>query len=223
MLCRKIQELLSLYLDGELKPTRVAAVEKHLLDCGQCRKVLDDLRLILCEAENLAPAHLASDLWPSIEHSILTQPTISPVKRPRHTPLSGWRPRIAWALALAGTFLIVFSLLRDRFPSPGPDLAPAQDRAQILATAKSDIDLAQAHYQHSISALEQIIAHRAHEMDEDHTRLYREKLDHLENSIDDCTIALQKNSYNIGAQRALFDAYDRKISTLREMAVSASY
>jgi hypothetical protein len=60
-------------------------------------------------------------------------------------------------------------------------------------------------------------------MDPDHAGLFRQKLVHLEETIDECTIALEKNSYDIRAQRALFDAYDRKISTLREMAVSAKY
>lgn len=222
MRCQKIQKLLSHYLDGELRPAQVTAVEEHLRGCAQCRGALDDLRLLVAEAGSLAPAILISDLWPAIERRVLAQPTVSPAKRPRQAPLSGWRPRIAWALALAGIFLIFF-LLRNDIRPPRPTLPPAQDQAQLLATAKTDLHLAQAHYQTSVSALERIVAHRAHEMDAERARLYREKLVCLEEAIDECSIALEKNSYDIRAQRALFNAYDQKISTLREMAVSAAY
>jgi hypothetical protein len=125
-------------------------------------------------------------------------------------------------MGVAAVFLSLF-FLRQHVSSPTSTPQTSQSQAQLLATAKSDIDLARAHYQNSISALENIVAHRAYQMDPDQAGLFRQKMVHLEETIDECTIALEKNSYDIRAQRALFDAYDRKISTLREMAVSAQY
>ena len=222
MKCRKIQRLLSSYLDGELRSHQATAVQTHLRGCAQCQKALEDLRQLVHQAGNLTPAILTTDLWPAIERRILAQPSVAPAKAPRRAPLSAWRPRIAWAMGVAAVFLSLF-FLRQHFYSPRSTPQTTQSQAQLLATAKSDIDLARAHYRNSISSLENIVAHRAHEMDPDHAGLFRQKLVHLEETIDECTIALEKNSYNIRAQRALFDAYDRKISTLREMAVSAKY
>lgn len=222
MNCRKIQKLLSPYLDGELRSHRATVVQTHLRGCAHCQKALEDLRQLVHQAGNLASAILTTDLWPGIERRILAQPPVAPAKHPRRAPLSAWRPRIAWAMGVAAIFLSLF-FLRQHFYSPTSTPQTAQSQAQLLATAKSDIDLARAHYQNSISALENIVAHRAHQMDPDQAGLFRQKLVHLEETIDECTIALEKNSYDIRAQRALFDAYDRKICTLREMAVSAKY
>lgn len=222
MRCRKIHRLLSLYLDGEVRPPQREAVEEHLRSCAKCRAALNDLRLLVSQAENLAPATLTSDLWPAIERRVLGQPALSPAGGSRLVPLSGWRPRFAWALAVATVFLAFF-LLRHHIYSPRPSPPVPQSQSQLLATAKSDIELARTHYENSIATLEQIVAHRAHEMDQDRFQLYQEKLARLEETIGECSMALEKNSFDIRAQRALFDAYDKKISTLREMAVAAPY
>lgn len=222
MRCRGFHRLLSSYLDGELKPAQDAAAQAHLRGCAKCRGAVNDLRVLASEAEKLASATLTSDLWPAIERRILAQPAVSAAKRPRSVPLHGWRPKIAWAMTIAVVFTTLF-LLRQHARSPGPIPSSPESRTPFPTTAKTDIDLAKAHYQNSISSLEQIVAHRAHEMDPERALLYQEKLVQLEEAINECSIALEKNSYDIRAQRALFNAYDRKISTLREMAVSATY
>jgi len=220
--CRGFHRLLSSYLDGELKPAQDAAAQAHLRGCPKCRRAVNDLRLLVSEAEKLASATLTSDLWPAIQRRTLTQPEVSVTTRPRAVPLGGWRPKIAWAMTIAVVFTTLF-LLRQHVRSPRPIAHSPEGKTPIITTAKADIDLAKTHYQNSISSLEQIVAHRAHEMDPERALLYQEKLVKLEEAIDECSLALDSNSYNIRAQRALFDAYDNKISTLREMAVSAAY
>jgi anti-sigma factor RsiW len=221
MKCSKIQNLLSPYLDGELDIPRATEVEDHLRRCAQCQQALEELRLILTRAGDLATAPMTADLWPAIEREILAQPVPKPARAPRPVLLSGWRPKFAWAFALASLFLISF-FLWNHLQSPSPQLTPTQNRVQRLADARADIELARSHYENSISGLEQIVTHRAHEMDQDRSRLYREKLIRLEEIIDECSIAIEKNTYDATAQRALFNAYDNKISTLREMAVAVA-
>jgi anti-sigma factor RsiW len=222
MKCSKIQDLLSPYLDGELSAAQTTMVESHLRVCPQCQHALHDVRRIIAQASDLATVSMPSDLWPAIERQILDQPAPTPARRPRQAPLSGWRPRIAWAFALACLSLFSF-FLWNHLQSPRPQLPPAQNKTQLIADAKTNLELARAHYENSAAALEQIVTHRVHEMDPDRSRLYREKLIRLEDVIDECSIALEKNAYDVNAQRSLFDAYDRKVSTLREMAVSAAY
>lgn len=221
MKCSKTQNLLSDYLDGELEIPQAEEVKDHLRRCPECQKALDELRLILTRAEDLATASMTTDLWPAIEREILAQPNPRPVRIPRQAPLSGWRPKFAWAFAVASLFLISF-FLWNHLQSPGPQLPPSQNRVERLADARGNIELARSHYENSISSLEQIVTHRAYEMDQDRSRLYREKLIRLEEIIDECSIAIEKNTYDTTAQRALFNAYDNKVSTLRQMAVAAT-
>ncbi len=222
MKCSTIQSMLSPYVDGDLQAAQAEALGRHLQGCERCRKALDDLQLIVSAAEKLAEATPPRNLWPAIEHRLLTSPQRAPAKRPAPAPLSGWRPRIAWALSVASIFVALF-LLRDHILPPKTIPPPPQSQPQLLIADQSDIDRAREHYQHSISTLEQIVAHRAHEMNPDDAALYQEKLAYLEEAIRECSLVLERNSFDSRAQRALFDAYDRKISTLREMAVSAAY
>lgn len=45
MKCSRIREWISLEMDGQLEPRRVAALERHLEDCAECRSYCEDLRI----------------------------------------------------------------------------------------------------------------------------------------------------------------------------------
>lgn len=57
---------LSDYLDGGLPPSRAAEVERHLADCEECARVLDDLRAVVERARSLEDRSAPRDLWPEI-------------------------------------------------------------------------------------------------------------------------------------------------------------
>jgi negative regulator of sigma E activity len=220
--CTKIQEQLSAYLDGELTPDQAAAVETHLRVCVHCQEVFDELRLLISASQNLASASLKTDLWPAIQERVLTPEAPEKLRHRRPALLTGWRPRFAWALALACVVLILFVMRKEpRIPIPQNPPAPAQN--QLAAEAEADLDLARQHYQRSAEVLETIIAHRSNDIDLDRALLYRQKLDQLEDVIAECSLALEKNRFDVHAQNTLFDAYDQKISTLREMALVAAH
>jgi hypothetical protein len=219
--CTKIQKQLSAYLDGELTSDRAAEVETHLRVCARCQEVFDELRLLASTSQNLAFASPKTDLWPAIQERVLAPATPERIRH-RPAPLTGWRPRLAWALALACVFLVLFVVRKEPRP-PTPQSPPASSQDHLMADAKADLDLARQHYQRSAETLETIIAHRSNEIDLDRALLYRQKLDQLEDVIAECSLALEKNRYDVHAQSALFDAYDQKISTLREMALVAAH
>ena len=222
MRCSQIQRLLSAYLDGDLYAAQVSEVKAHLLTCSHCQETLSQLSLLLSESQELASASPSSDLWPSIQRTVLLPPSPEHARSARPAPWTEWRPRIAWALVLSSIILALF-FLKNHLLTPGPTGVPSPNRAQLMADAKADIDLARQHYENSVATLEQIVAHRSNELDLDRALLYREKLVHLEDVIEECSLALERNTYDPRVHRALFDAYDRKISTLQEMAVLASH
>ncbi|MBD3221184.1 hypothetical protein GF314_08050 [bacterium] len=45
MTCSRIREWISLEMDGQLEPRRVASLERHLEDCAECRSYREDLHL----------------------------------------------------------------------------------------------------------------------------------------------------------------------------------
>jgi anti-sigma factor RsiW len=221
MSCSKFHKRLWKYVAGELPGDQTAEIEQHLRLCARCQEALDQIRLLAAASRDLAETKLKRDLWPEIQRRVLTpEPTGTRHRRP--APLSGWRPRLAWAFGLASLLLILF-IARHEFRSPGPQAPPVTAQARRLEDARSDIELARQHYERSAQALEAIVAHRSHDIDLDQARLYQDKLQQLETVIAECSQALEHNKYDVRAQQTLFNAYDQKISTLREMAVVASY
>lgn len=205
MRCSQIQKLLSPYLDGDLPASRVSEVRTHLLTCSRCQETLRQLSALVTESQELASAAPSSDLWPSIQRRVLLPTSPERARSERPAPLTAWRPRIAWALVLASIVLTLF-FLKSHLLMPGRTRAPSPNQAQLMADAKADIELARRHYENSAAALEQIVAHRSNELDLDRALLYRDKLAQLEDVIAECSSALEKNTYDPRAHRALFDA-----------------
>jgi hypothetical protein len=216
--CSKIENQLSAYLDGDLTPEQTAEVQAHLDLCSRCQEVLAELTLVTSASKDLATAHLKTDLWPDIQRRVVTPVAPAAARRPRPSILGGWRPRIAWAAALASVLLAVF-VLRNDFRSPAPEGPVTPRGVQVTPDRGTDIELARQHYERSAEALQNIVIHRSRDLDLDRVLLYRDKLDQLEDVISECSLALEKNKYDVRAQQALFNAYDQKISTLREMAL----
>jgi hypothetical protein len=213
--------MLSPYLDGDLPTPQASAVKAHLLTCFRCQETLSQLSALVSESQELASTAPSSDLWPDIQRRVLLPQSPELTRSERPAPLAEWRPRIAWALILASIVLALF-FMKSHLLTHGPARVPSPNQAQLLADAKADIELARHHYENSAAALEQIVAHRSNELNLDRALLYREKLVQLEDVIEECSLALERNTYDPRVHRALFDAYDRKISTLQEMAVQAS-
>jgi len=44
--CKRIEELLSPYIDGELKRDDIIRVDNHFEECEKCRKLLKDFQLV---------------------------------------------------------------------------------------------------------------------------------------------------------------------------------
>ncbi len=67
-------ERLSDFLDGGLEPAEHSRVEAHLEGCGDCRRVLEDLREVKSRAAALGPVEPSRDLWAGIAATIQANP-----------------------------------------------------------------------------------------------------------------------------------------------------
>ena len=57
---------LSEYIDGTLSAADRLAIERHLVDCAECRVILADLQTVVTEASALTDTPPTSDLWQGI-------------------------------------------------------------------------------------------------------------------------------------------------------------
>ena len=54
------------YLDGELPPAEARELDNHLEVCGECRRLLDELRSVVTRAGALEDRPPRADLWPRV-------------------------------------------------------------------------------------------------------------------------------------------------------------
>jgi len=114
--CRKIEQLISPYLDGELSRVEADAVGVHLSACTDCRRQYEDL-LRLSEALRSsvpsaipAPDGLAAAIMAQIkeEHKVIALPEKNP-----------WFKR-HWRQALAGVAAAAMLMFSTILPNSGP-------------------------------------------------------------------------------------------------------
>jgi len=114
MKCKKIQLLLSAYLDQELDAQTRAMVEEHLDSCTGCHQVLGELKHYLSLAGSVdkveAPSWLETKIWQEIE-----EPETTRVIR-RSTP--GKVIVLRTVSVAAAIFIIAFLIVPPRFYTP---------------------------------------------------------------------------------------------------------
>ncbi len=91
MLCAKIEVGLSGYLDGELTQQEAQQIEVHLDTCGNCRRILDELREVREAARRLEIRQPGKSEWMAMETHILQ----------RVTRRVGWLILIVWTTMTA--------------------------------------------------------------------------------------------------------------------------
>ena len=70
MNCKALLRELSNYLDGELDPTLVQELEKHIKDCDDCRLVVDTTRKTIELYCNSKPLPLLADVRQRLERAL---------------------------------------------------------------------------------------------------------------------------------------------------------
>jgi anti-sigma factor (TIGR02949 family) len=68
--CKETIRHLSDYLDGELDPSLIAGLERHLEHCDDCRLVVDTTRKTIEISCNSEPAPLPSDVQQRLLRSV---------------------------------------------------------------------------------------------------------------------------------------------------------
>lgn len=125
---------LSEYIDGTLSAADRQAVERHLVDCAECRVVLGDLRTIVAGASVLTDTPPASNLWTGIAGRISAGGDgvyhLQEARVRRSRRISFTIPQ----LAAAGIALAIMSGAAGRFlvTSPAGEAAPLPDPGLLV-------------------------------------------------------------------------------------------
>jgi len=189
------------FLKGEIDPDSMA---EHLDHCSSCRRAKEmDERLL--ELTSCLPSPEADEkLWYRIRGALLQE-------REQHR----LRPR--WTqLAAAAVLLLAVGILTHPFRT-----AYSQDSEAILSgSLLQRVEKLENQHLKAIEDLQGKIEPVLNGMDGDLARLYRERLDVIDDQIAECRQALEENPQNGHIRRYLLAALQDKKETLLEIRSS---
>ncbi len=209
---------LSEYIDGTLSAADRQAVERHLVDCAECRVVLGDLRTIVAEASVLTDTPPASDLWHGIAGRISAGGEgvyhLQEARGRRSRRISFTVPQ----LVAAGIALVILSGAVGRFlvsspaseapPLPGPGLPVFQ-----TAATGSRVAVDQA-----LLELQQILEAGRGELDSTTIQILETSLAIIDRAIRQAQQAVAADPANRYLQDHLAATMRRKFALMRQAA-----
>ncbi len=216
---------LSEYLDGELPENERVALEAHLSGCRQCSAVLEDLRLVVRQAQALTPLEPDVDLWPAIARRIgATPPTGSEVVdlKARRSTRRRWTFSLP-QLAAAGIALMTLSggavWLLDQSAKPGAlaavDTVPSRETPVVTVGVKPN---ASQSYAAAVADLERVLAEGRGKLDPTTIKVIEQNLAAIDRAIAEAQRALDADSANLYLNTHLAETMRRKLELLRQAA-----
>jgi hypothetical protein len=128
MNCKHVQELLPLFVGGDLEPKRAKLVTSHVQSCAECSSAADEYRETRQLLQLFAPPPFSDAVYTGIRQRVLReigQETTAPALPQLVASL--FRPRIRWAVATAlllavsvFAFYFVANQMNDRQELAGP-------------------------------------------------------------------------------------------------------
>jgi len=214
-------ERLSDYLDGELNPAERKALEQHIEECLDCRRVLGELRQVTARADALPDRAPENDLWAGIAQQIGAKAGSSDLKvidlasrraqdRARRVSLSV--PQLAAAsiaLMLLSGSIVWFTLGRQGGSAP----VASGERSPV--TQVSTQPQATAQYSDALRSLEQDLAASRDKLDPVTVAILEENLRAIDAAITEARGALARDPGNLYLNQHLENTMKKKIQLLR--------
>lgn len=217
MNCDRSRRLIGDAIDGTLDAATQAALTDHLSACAECRGVRADLHRIRSLAATLEPLSPPASTWPGIAAALDAE-----ASRSWRAWLS-WRIRLAPATVAAAVLVVMaagtWAVWSRMSPGPAPQSvasARAAESAKAAATAESEIQQAEEHYNKAIAMLEQATENSSGALDAQTTAVLQNNLGVIDGAIGESRQALHADPSNEVARQSLFDALRSKVALLED-------
>jgi anti-sigma factor RsiW len=206
------------FVDGDLDPAEVRAVERHLEGCAGCRTLVADLRTIRAAAFTLDRREPPADLLTRIRARAADEPA-------RRATLLSWpntRPALAVWLAAAAALILatvigVLPLVRQpSAPDSSANAGGAAAGDSLVDSVEADLAAAQAHYEKAIQGLEEIARRETSTLDPQVAAVLQKNLQVIDQAIGESRVALRSQPSSTNAQDSLFEAMRNKVALLQQ-------
>jgi Putative zinc-finger len=223
MNCLDYQDLLSEYIDGDLKPNKRLMVSDHLKSCTDCNLVHQDLKQIVGLSQQLPLLAPGNALWKKIEKEIPETFTVENSK-----PQSLWAKfwQYSWQFSISApqltgvlATLAVFLLLASTFSyAPQNSTLSSSLQNTIVAhpvntyvASPTEMELTG-----TIERLSNNIKERYKEWDPEIQSLYNRNLLLVDQTIEDCNQLSKRSPGDPVVHELMVTAYQEKIRLLEQ-------
>jgi anti-sigma factor RsiW len=217
---------LSEYLDDELAPEERAVLEAHLVVCGECPRILEELQLVVTRAGGLDERPPAANLWPGIAGRIGAARGASGAidlhaRRPARRVSFSVPQLLAAGVALAAiSGSAVWLAGRSPQPASGPPgavVGPVEGSAPEVRVV-----VAAADYDATIAQLEAVLSDHRDQLESTTVDALERSLAAIDQAIVDAEAALAADPASPYLNEHLAGTLRRKIQVLSRAAALVS-
>jgi anti-sigma factor RsiW len=212
---------LSACVDGELEGAALAAAERHLTACAECRAAYDDLLRLRREASALDDWPPERDLWPGIAARLSGAGAVVLPLVPRRRRIVLSIPQLAAAAVVLAAVSAGGAILLTR-PAVGPAAATALAPVSLTApVAGAPSAKGVESYDAAIRDLEDALAVHRPQLDTATVRAVQQSLAVIDLAIRQARAALAQDPNSLYLNDHLEHALDRKLELLRRITTLA--
>jgi len=215
MRCTSVKKMLIEYIDEDLSQEQNTSIKKHLKECPDCKKLLEDFKKIANSAGKLEKHSPPKETWSKIEARINAgqNESFTPdLERRSWLSLPGFRYAAAAAgivLIIAGAMILGPQYLRQETESA----SFSSSQEYTLAKLKE----AEKHYQQAIIALGEAVSAQEKQLDPKMAEVFKTNLKIINSSISACKQAVLSNPENFEPYKYLLAVYEGKADLLNRL------
>jgi hypothetical protein len=216
MRCRKVHELISRSIDGDLSAREETRLERHLAGCGECRELRGDLRRIVEGAAGLEIPQPSDAVWSKIRAGLVQERAGRADVRSdggsRRAVFGMGLPALRYAGVAAVALVLVVTgvVVGNRL---GRGNAP-QDLESREKYALAKLDEAERYYQQAIKSLSEAFAAEKGVLAAPVVDLFDRNLAVVDATIQACRRVVLEEPDDLEARNCLLAAYTQKITLL---------
>ncbi|KAF0240258.1 MAG: hypothetical protein FD167_4210 [bacterium] len=220
--CLDCQDLLSEYIDGNLKPNKRLIVSDHLKSCSECSIVHQDLKQLVGLSKQLPLLAPENVLWKKIEKEITEISTTQNPSR-QSTWAKFWQHRWQFSIStpqLTGVLasLVVLLILASSFSyAPQNSIGALMQNSIIARPINTYVaNPTELELTGTIERLSHTIKERYKEWDPEIQKLFDRNLALVNQTIEDCNQLSQRNPNDPVVHELMVTAYQEKIRLLEQ-------
>jgi hypothetical protein len=211
--------LINDYVDDALGRTERPEIDRHLTECGECRRLVEELRDVRRRAGALDATPPPARAWKRIERALEAE-------KASQREVSASRSR-RWSWLAVAAMLVLGTMVGLRYyrtparpagvttAARGASGAPAETR-ELAQSVQSNLQQAEQHYRQAIAGLEQIKNAEKGALPPQTAASLEKSLSVVDQAINESREALKAQPNSEPAQESLLESFKTKIALLQD-------